>query len=165
MRIYWNEAPDQATHLDTLADLWCKEGNFWHGGGWIRTDNLEDLGCSRYTPRPVDPWLPEVGEECEYTALRNDHKTSIEAGQWYHCKKIIAFHDGFVWTSDNGVRNLDNTIFRPLRTQSQIEREELIRIATQVLNHDDVITEMDAAEALYDAGMLKRSARHESSDK
>jgi hypothetical protein len=45
--------------------------------------------------------------------------------------------------------------FRPIRTQAQIEREELIIIATRVLNHDDVLTERHAAEALYDAGMLK----------
>jgi len=46
---------------------------------------------------------------------------------------------------------------RPIQTQGKTEREELIRIATQVLNHDDVLTERDAAEALYDAGMLMRA--------
>jgi hypothetical protein len=50
--------------------------------------------------------------------------------------------------------------FRPIRTQAQREREGLIIIATliiatRVLNHDDVLTERHAAEALYDAGMLK----------
>jgi len=50
------------------------------------------------------------------------------------------------------VEDADRQI-RPI--QGQTEREELIRIATQVLNHDDVLTERDAAEALYDAGMLR----------
>ena len=93
MRIYWNDAPSDATHLDTVADLWCKEGNFWHGGGWIRTDNLEDLGNSRYTPRPVNAnpmddncpaaRIGELGNQvhnlgCDY---QNDEDLSDELGQ------------------------------------------------------------------------------------
>ena len=44
---------------------------------------------------------------------------------------------------------------RPIRTQAQREREELISAATEILNQDHVLTERDAAEALYDAGMLR----------
>jgi len=54
------------------------------------------------------------------------------------------------------VEDADRQI-RPIQTQGQTEREELISAATAILNQDHVLTERDAAEALYDAGMLTRT--------
>ena len=54
------------------------------------------------------------------------------------------------------VEDADRQI-RPIQTQGQTEREELISAATAILNQDHVLTERDAAEALYDAGMLMRA--------
>ena len=92
--------------------------------------------------------LPPVGTECEVedfrhgwilaTVIAHDNIDGVAV-----CKTFYGY-DGY-------------SNFRPIRTRAQTEREELIRIATQVLNHDDVLTERDAAEALYDAGMLRRA--------
>jgi len=92
--------------------------------------------------------LPPVGTECEVldrvygnfnrveiTAVSRDHLVVIFKGEEALLKK--------------------NCRFRPIRTQAQTDREELISAATEILNQDHVLTERDAAEALYDAGMLK----------
>lgn len=57
--------------------------------------------------------LPSVGMEVRYTPIENDSNTTLEAGQYVH-GKIIAYHGGFVWTSDNGLRKLSNTRFKPV---------------------------------------------------
>ena len=49
--------------------------------------------------------LPSAGMECCYS--------SSSMVIWNKCT-VIAYYDGFVWTSDNGVRPLANTKFRPL---------------------------------------------------
>jgi len=68
----------------------------------------------------------------------------------------------FCTTSGEDITHLTKNVdFRPIRTQAQIERENLIRIATQVMNHDNVISERDTAEVLYEAGMLKLPECHE----
>ena len=89
-----------------------------------------------------------VGTECEVldsvngkwngveiTAVSRDHLVAIFNGEEVLLKK--------------------NCQFRPIRTQARREREELISAATEILNQDHVLTERDAAEALYDAGMLR----------
>ena len=58
--------------------------------------------------------LPVVGMEVLYTCINHQSgKPVIEVGKWYS-GTVIAYHDGFVWTSDNGLRQLSNTKFKPL---------------------------------------------------
>ena len=91
---------------------------------------------------------PPVGAECEVldrvsgklnrveiTAVSRDHLVALFNGEEVLLKK--------------------NCQFRPIRTQARREREDLINAATEILNQDHVLTERDAAEALYDAGMLR----------
>src|SRR5688572_13003268 len=61
-------------------------------------------------------WLPEVGERIEYACIKFDeNRPAIEFGKWYG-GTVIAYHDGAVWTSDNGIRLLRNTKFRPMKS-------------------------------------------------
>ncbi len=58
--------------------------------------------------------LPSVGMECCYS--------TSSAVVWNKCT-VIAYYDGFVWTSDNGVRPLANTRFKPL-TPPKTDKEK-----------------------------------------
>ena len=159
----WTEAPEGATHWDTRGAVWCKHLHFWCYGRWNHEGAIHDLAEDRYTPRPVEPattaWdgtgFPPVGTVCEAVWLEvpdgghRDFEGVIIKG--YYKKQVW-----FCTTSGEDITHLTKNVdFRPIRTQAQREREELIIIATRVLNHDDVLNERHAAEALYDAGMLK----------
>ena len=159
----WTEAPEGATHWDTRGAVWCKHLYFWCYGRWNHEGAIHDLAEDRYTPRPTEPattaWdgtgFPPVGTVCEAVWLEvpdgghRDFEGVIIKG--YYKKQVW-----FCTTSGEDITHLTKNVdFRPIRTQAQREREELIIIATRVLNHDDVLNERHAAEALYDAGMLK----------
>ena len=165
----WTEAPEGATHWDTRGAVWCKHLYFWCYGRWNHEGEIQDLAEDRYTPRPVEPattaWdgtgFPPVGTVCEAVWLEvpdgghRDFEGVIIKG--YYKKQVW-----FCTTSGEKITHLTKNVdFRPIRTQAQIEREGLIIIATRVLNHDDVLNERHAAEALYDAGMLKLPECHE----
>jgi hypothetical protein len=144
----WAEAPTGASHYDTYADCFCDINGWWRMGRYQVLKNQNEWGTSRYTPRPVEPWLPTVGAICQVIEL---------PGAYIECEILANRHGDYIYyiPEKHGFGMLAAGAFRPARTQAQIERENLIRIATQVMNHDNVISERDAAEALYDAGMLK----------
>ena len=163
----WTEAPEGATHWDTRGAVWCKHLHFWYYGRWNHEGAIHDLAEDRYTPRPTEPaptawptaWngtgFPPVGTKCEGVWLEvpngGDRVVEVVIVKGYYKKQVW-----FCTTSGEDIAHLTKNVdFRPIRTQAQIEREELIIIATRVLIHDDVLTEQHAAEALYDAGMLK----------
>lgn len=69
--------------------------------------------------------LPPVGCEVEYTAKRYEEwKPAIKPGYYYR-GTIIAYNEGSVWTSDNGIRQLDNTLFRPIRSEEDRAVDEI----------------------------------------
>ena len=96
--------------------------------------------------------LPPVGEAVLYSTTRyQESKPAIEIGNWYR-GIIIAYHDGFVWTSDNGIRSLEITKFRPIRT----EREKAIEAALSVMSTKTISnTQRKTINKLYDAGLLR----------
>jgi len=130
----------------------------YHGGQYICTrqefeDRVKEL-------ESMKKWngegLPPVGEEIEYTTTKyQSGKPAIEVGEWYF-GKIIAYHDEFVWTSDNGIRMLSVTKFRPI----QSERDKVVDKACDiVVAHMGYQYEKDGLlvklmNGLYDAGML-----------
>lgn len=70
--------------------------------------------------------LPAVGSRIQYSCIKFDeNRPAIESGKWYG-GTVIAYHDGAVWTSDNGIRHLSNTIFRPIRSPEDVARDEAI---------------------------------------
>jgi len=163
----WTEAPEGATHWDTRGAVWCKHLHFWCYGRWNHEGAIHDLAEDRYTPRPTEPaptawptaWngtgFPPVGTKCEGVWLEvpdgGDRVFEVVIVKGYYKKQVW-----FCTTSGEDITHLTKNVdFRPIRTQAQIERGRAIIIATRVLNHVDVLTERHAAEALYDAGMLK----------
>jgi len=49
----WTEAPEEATHWDEIADVWCNLNGWWHNGIFQTLRKKTDWGTDRYTPRPV----------------------------------------------------------------------------------------------------------------
>ena len=171
-RAYWDSvAPEGATHYDPedMGAPWMMETTrnwmFYWGSKkeWVEYAQKAMLTriLARLVIRPDAPeeWdgtgFPPVGTVCEGVWLEmpdggdRDFEGMIIKG--YYKKQVW-----FCTTSGENITHLaENVTFRPARTQAQREREGLIIIATRVLNHDDVLTERHAAEALYDAGMLK----------
>ena len=127
----WKEAPDDATHFDAIAGIWCKEGNFWHGGGWIITENLEDLGNSRYTPSPVEAWFPIVGESCQVIEL---------PGTYINCEILANRHGDYIYyvSEKHGFGMLAAEAFRPIRTQAQTDRAQLVTALNQLRGEADM---------------------------
>lgn len=97
--------------------------------------------------------LPPVGARIQYSCIKFDeNRPAIEFGKWYG-GTVIAYHEGFVWTSDNGIRRLDNTIFRPIRSPEDVARDEAIaemRIIGYTLPAEIVFSKEEMA-GIYDA--------------
>ena len=92
--------------------------------------------------------LPPVGTKCEYAAIKQDSKAAIIPGNWYS-GTIVAYYEGYVWTSDNGIRRLSNTRFRPLQTERERWIETAGKVAVGSRNHAEFLGR------LYDAGLAK----------
>lgn len=91
--------------------------------------------------------LPPVGLQIEYTCNKfSEHNQAILEGYWY-IGTVIAYYEGFVWTSDNGIRPLHNTKFRPIRTEAERKREEAIK---EIIDCSAVLLEPTAG-LIYDA--------------
>ena len=162
-----NDVPEGATHYSPsgingkgtfykLSDdesevkyYWCfasLSDHYW---------SLADRGLGNdliELPQEPEQFVPKVGEACEYTAINshNGEYSAVEAGRWYECKEIIAFHGGFVWTSDNGLRLLSNTLFRPIKT----EREKVIEWAVKEWKREDYPAIGNFFGSMYDLGAL-----------
>lgn len=93
--------------------------------------------------------LPPVGCRIEYTCKHPDlGHPSIEPDKWYG-GTIIAYYNECVWTSDNGIRHLSNTIFRTIRSQSDNRRYAAIEALFAILDAG-ISTSKDSIE-IYDA--------------
>ena len=111
--------------------------------------------------------LPPVGAECEVVWL----ELPDGGGRDFEPALIKGYFDALpgrqVWFStgegEDFVHLLANVDFRPLRTQAQREREEIIIDALRHVDdpRDDEVHPrqyfMDALHTLYDAGMLRRA--------
>ena len=51
----WTEAPDDATHWDTVRDFFCSYAGYWYKGVLFDVNYHIDWNTDRYTPRPVEP--------------------------------------------------------------------------------------------------------------
>jgi hypothetical protein len=161
----WKTAPEGATHWSKENELFYKKEDgamYFYRIRWIRSDYMPDeYHHLKLIQRPTPPaWhetgdLPPVGTECNYTAKRHDFHAAIVPGEYYYCK-IIAYYDGFVWTSDNGIRALENTIFRPIQSDRDKAIEEMVKIieknAKIYISLEDI---GEASRVLYDASYRK----------
>jgi len=107
--------------------------------------------------------LPPVGDRVSYSCIVPDSHEAIKPNKWY-CGTVIAYHCGYVWTSDNGIRSLNNTIFRPLdhdNRKAEAEKKRVVDAAVKLLevNHGSPWSlYVKYAESLYDAGFLRMPA-------
>ena len=160
----WKNAPNGATHFDKQVELFCQRGWWWsENQKWTPSVN-DSWGTDRYTPRPVEPettaWdgtgRPPVGAECETEDFRHG---------WILA--IVMAHDNIddvaVCKTFYGYDGYSN--FRPIRTQAQREREELIEKALAMDCHprEGLLSRHDFCGAMYDAGMLR--SKHSQDDR
>ena len=172
MSIDWTEAPDQATHYDCSADVFCTVYGYWScKGTYYHMPFQTAWGSERYTPRPVEQsptawptaWngtgLPPVGMECEVVIAAQKPRTVCFVGIKSSGSVVIETVDGELKSYHRSQVN-----FRPVRTQAQREREEIIIDALRHVDdpRDDEVHPrqyfMDALHTLYDAGMLRKEA-------
>lgn len=182
MDIDWSKAPEWANWLaqDECGEwFWFENKPELQSEGWdddkTYNENKHEIAgvngwkCS-LQKRPAKPepkeWdgegLPPVGCECEI----NPH------GEWFQAivhgygkNKFLAEISSFQTDSDGDVINGEHaywtasTKFRPIRTQAEREREELVREAAHVIemkNGSPITLYIKYCEDLYDAGLLRK---------
>jgi len=110
---------------------------------------FDSIKVKERTPEWDGDGLPPVGCRVEYTCKQPDlGHPAIEAGKWYG-GTIIAYYDECVWTSDNGIRHLSNTIFRPMRSEEDKKRYAAIEALFEILDAG-VSTSQDSID-IYEA--------------
>ena len=163
----WTKAHKDATHWDSHMWRFCNEFGYFGFRGEFCLLDTHRWGTDRYTPRPVgsdkaSDWngtgLPPVGTKCEVLDSVN--------GKW-HGIEITSVAREHLVALFNGEEALlkKNCHFRPIRTQAQRERDDLLTsiiedyrkslnspVSTIELN---LISEFSSY--LYDAGMLRRA--------
>jgi len=161
----WTEAPDQATHYDCSADVFCTVDGYWScKGKYYHMPFQTAWGSERYTPRPVESattaWdgtgLPPVGTKCE--CLFNDGWVKVVVLSVNGDEARVRRPRGSHIVS----KGLGNE-FRPIRTQAQREREEATDFAARAYLSDRLESAPNLsgeqarkiAAFFYDAGMLK----------
>jgi len=116
--------------------------------------------------RPVNPapppWFdgwPPLWEECIFQNDGQDYVVMPIA--YYDGSVVFAAGDDYPFDTYDGCSRLES--FRPIRTQAQRERDEIIIDALRHVDdpRDDEVHPrqyfMDALHTLYDAGMLRRA--------
>ena len=163
----WTEAPDQATHYDCSADVFCTVDGYWScKGKYYHMPFQTAWGSERYTPRPVEPattaWdgtgFPPVGTVCEVNFCDVWVRATIEHLLTWKGETECIFKTEEDWDFSSCL-----DCFRPIRTQAQREREEATDFAARAYLSDRVESAPNLsgeqarkiAVFFYDAGMLK----------
>ena len=137
----WREAPEGATHWDIRGAVWCKHLYFWCYGRWNYEGEIHDLAEDRYTPRPVEPaitaWdgigFPPVGTECEVVIAAQKPRTVCFVGIKSSGSVVIETVDGEFKSYHRSQVN-----FRPIRSQAQIDRTQLVKTLNQLRGETDM---------------------------
>ena len=142
MNIDWTEAPDQATHYDCNADVFCTVDGWWSCKGKFCAMSAHfDWNTPRYTPRPVEPattaWdgtgFPPVGTECEVVIAALKPRTVCFVGIKSSGSVVIETVDGELKSYHRSQVN-----FRPIRSQAQIDRTQLVKTLSQLRGETDM---------------------------
>jgi len=132
----WAEAPEGATHYDCNADVFCTVDGWWHKNQYVPVEN-KDWGTDRYTPRPVEAWFPIVGERCQVIEL---------PGIYIECEILANRCGDYIYyvPEKHAYGMLAAGAFRPIRTQAQTDRTQLIKTLNQLRGETDVGVIADA---------------------
>lgn len=136
---------------------WLDGDGFYHAqfamaGRLLTYDEVMELA------EPDGEWdgegLPPVGEKVLYTCVHTP-SLGVPKGEWVS-GTIIHYHDGFVWTSDNGLRALDNTKFRPLKSDRDKAIEAALLLDPFLPGTEfGILSRHDFCGVLFDAGLLR----------
>jgi len=154
----WTEAPDQATHYDCIADVFCTVDGWWHKNQYVPVEN-KDWGTDRYTPRPVEAWFPIVGERCQVIEFPGIYIECEILGIYIECEILANRCGDYIYyvPEKHAYGMLAAGAFRPIRTKEQQERESAITKARNACPYPGSESTKIDVEALYDAGMLRRA--------
>jgi len=176
-RAYWDKvAPEGATHYDPedMGAPWMRELEsnwmfYWESKrGWVRY--LQKAILARIVARLVirpdaqEEWtgtgLPPVGTECEVVIGAQKPRTVCFVGIKSSGSVVIENVDG-----EFASYHRSQVIFRPIRTQAQRERDDLLTSIIEDYRksfdrpmstiEEEVTSEF--SNYLYDAGMLRRA--------
>jgi len=128
----WTEAPDDATHYDCNADVFCTVNGWWScKGKYYYMPCHMAWGGKRYTPRPVEAWFPIVGERCQVIEL---------PGIYIECEILANRCGDYIYyvPEKHAYGMLAAGAFRPIRTQAQIDRTQLVKTLNQLMGETDV---------------------------
>jgi len=117
----WNEAPEEATHLDTYYNMWCNESGWWVDGDYSNGTHM-DWGTNRYTPITQD-----------FTqAMLNDGE-SIQAGMKFYTKAgcyiaELVNERSVCFTNGGGMLIvIDIASAQPMRTDEELAIKDISR--------------------------------------
>lgn len=117
----WNEAPEEATHLDTYYNMWCNESGWWVDGDYSNGTHM-DWGTSRYVPVTQD-----------FTqAMLNDGE-SIQAGMKFYTKAgcyiaELVNERSVCFTNGGGMLIvIDIASAQPMRTDEELAIKDISR--------------------------------------
>ena len=143
----WTAAPNDATHWDIRGAVWCKRLYFWCYGRWNYMGEIHDLAEDRYTPRPVEPattaWdgtgFPPVGTVCEVNFCDVWVRATIEHLLTWKGGTACIFKTEEDWDFSSCL-----DCFRPIPTQAQIDRTQLVKTLNQLRGETDMGVIADA---------------------
>ncbi len=119
--INWNEAPEEATHVDTYFNMWCNESGWWADGDYNHGPHL-DWGTNRYTP--ITPNFTQ--------AMLNDGER-IQAGMKFYTKAgcytaELVNERSVCFTNEGGMLIvIDIASAQPMRTDEQLAIKDISR--------------------------------------
>lgn len=135
---------------------WAK-GKDWAGVKVMKApteEQLRDLAWWDEKPQERGGSWPAIGSECLFCDYSQDPEN-----RWKRCIFLGVHAGDAIWIyliDENQYHTETNVQPDQFRTRDDREREEVIEAAMKVMDSDEVLTEEDAAHALYDAGLLRK---------
>ena len=117
----WNEAPEEATHVDTNYNMWCNESGWWACGDYVHGPHL-DLGTDRYTLITRN-----------FTQAMLDDGERIQAGMKFYTKAgcyiaELVNERSVCFTNEGGMLIvIDIASAQPMRTEEELAIKDISR--------------------------------------
>jgi len=149
--IDWSKAPEGATHYDSLAGVFCNEGENLR----LRYETIcshEGWGTDRYVPLPVvseydGTEFPKIGTICEM----------LDGNGIFVIVEIFAAHEGFHhgWSVERAQCYFSDEVndFRPIKTDRSRVIEEMLSLDCEPAQ--GMLSRAEFCGELYDAGYKK----------
>ena len=119
--INWNEAPEEATHLDTNFNMWCNESGWWSDEDYFHGPHMH-WGTSRYVP--ITP---------NFTQAMLNEGERIQAGMKFYTKAgcyiaELVNERSVCFTNEGGMLIvIDIASAQPMRTDEELAIKDISR--------------------------------------